>query len=88
MANPYARKYLIKKCPHVFSPVWERTIVSESEWFQLFQRWNHVQLEHVKIDNSYDCLLTKENVCPMIHACINNSQKSAYLFWLSRNNLL
>jgi hypothetical protein len=87
MANPYARKYLIKKCPHVFSPVWERTIVSESEWFQLFQRWNHVQLEHVKIDNSYDCLLTKENVSydPCMH---QQFTESAYLFWLSRNNLL
>ena len=43
--------------------------------------------EHVKIGTSY-VLLTKENMGPMIHAYINNSQKSAYLFWLSRNNLL
>ena len=88
MANSYTRKYLIKKCPHIFTPVWERTIVSASEWLQLFRRWNQVQLEHVKIGNSYDGLLTKENLWPMIHACINNSQKSVYLFWLSRNNLL
>lgn len=52
MANLHARKYLIKKCPHIFTPVWERTIVSESEWLQLCERWNHVQLAHVKIGNS------------------------------------
>jgi len=62
--------------------------VSESEWLQLFQRRNHVQLEHVKTGNSCDGLLTKENLWPVIHAFINNSQKSAYLCWLSRNNLL
>jgi hypothetical protein len=38
--------------------------------------------------NLYDGLLTKENLWPLIHECINNSQNSAYLFWLSRNNLL
>ena len=80
MANPYARK-----CPYILTPVWERTIVCESEWLQLFQRWNHAQLEHVTIRNSYDGL---KKLWPMIHACINNSQKSTYLFWLSRSNLL
>lgn len=69
-------------CHEIFIQVWECIIVSENEWLQLFPWWNHIQLKHVKIGNTYDGLLTKENLWPMFHACINNSQNNVYLFWL------
>jgi hypothetical protein len=49
MANPYDREWLIKESPYICTPVWECTIMLEGEWLQLFQQWNHVQLEHGRI---------------------------------------
>ena len=71
-AIPSARKSLVKKCPHIVTPVWWHAILFENDkQLEFFQLWDHTQL--IKSDTPCDSLLIKEIwVChPIVHHILN-----------------
>jgi len=58
-AIPSARKSLVKKCPHIITPVWWHAILFENDkQLEFFQVWDHRQL--ITSNTPCDSLLLKE----------------------------
>ena len=73
-ANPPARKYFIKKCPRIVTPVWGYTIMLlNDKWLQFFQLCDHVQLQQRMtpvLDNDV-IRATRDSECLVIKSGIN-----------------